>query len=311
MIKVLFSKYLNYNYKFKNKFNIKIIEKPGLWYSDLELKQLVDDLRSIAVECSDGNLDYGALKGDRKILSKNIITIIYEVKTNKPVAFNALTLIPINLSGRKDELLHLGLVNVRPEFRSAGLTWALYGLTVSVILARRQFKDLWISNVTQVPSIIGQVAQSFYDVYPAPENITDASYHHRTLAHQIMKNYRWVFGVGEDATFNYKKFIIENSYTGGSDNLKKTFEQTQKHRKSPYNDLCEKHLDYERGDDFLQIGKFTLRSFTDYALKTIPKEAKTKVIASQLVAMAQSYLIPILLWLDDKNNYKGLQAWKK
>ena len=76
-------------------------------------------------------------------------------------------------------------------------------------------------------------------------------------------------------------------------------------------DSCEEHLDYERGDDFLQIGKFTMRSFSDYALKTVPKEAKVKVITSQIVAMVQSYLIPIILWLDDKNNYKGLKAWKK
>ena len=68
-----------------------------------------------------------------------------------------------------------------------------------------------------------------------------------------------VFGVGPEADSTRRHFVIRNAYTGGSDNLKKSFESAQKHRATVYNEFCGKVLDYDRGDDVIQIGIMDLR----------------------------------------------------
>ncbi|MEE9267346.1 MAG: hypothetical protein V3V86_11520, partial [Gammaproteobacteria bacterium] len=61
--------------------------------------------------------------------------------------------------------------------------------------------------------------------------------------------------------------------TGGSDGLKKAYSSAIEHTDPRYNDLCRTHLDYARGDDFLQIGVcsiFTLvRSLARRALRCL------------------------------------------
>jgi hypothetical protein len=114
---------------------------------------------------------------------------------------------------------------------------------------------MWVSNVTQVPSIIGRVADIFSDVYPRPAARCRPPADHLVLASQIMKHHRAAFGVGNEAMFDENRFVIQNAYTGGSNNLKKTFAEVQKHRNNAYNEFCARELDYARGDDFLQIGR--------------------------------------------------------
>jgi hypothetical protein len=114
---------------------------------------------------------------------------------------------------------------------------------------------MWVSNVTQVPSIIGRVADTFSDVYPRPGASCRPPADHVILASQIMRHHRTAFGVGKEAIFDETRFVIQNAYTGGSNNLKKTFAAVQKHRNDAYNEFCARELDYARGDDFLQIGR--------------------------------------------------------
>jgi hypothetical protein len=73
-----------------------------------------------------------------------------------------------------------------------------------------------------------------------------------------MRHHRDAFGVGADASFDEERFVIRNAYTGGSNDLKKSFDDAAKHRVEAYNALCRRELDYERGDDFLQVGQYDL-----------------------------------------------------
>jgi hypothetical protein len=167
-----------------------------------------------------------------------------------------------------------------------------------LISARRQLRPLWISNVTQVPAVFGMVAGNFHDVYPGGPKGKRQRYDHLHLARQIMAKYRHVFGVGDDATFDEAKSIIRNSYTGGSDNLKKSFEESPKHRVGAYNEFCRQELDYERGDDFLQIGKFTAPVAAAYLTRSASVVSPTK-LAMQFGARALVALVgPTLQWLD-------------
>src|SRR5262249_19196686 len=121
---------------------------------------------------------------------------------------------------------------------------------------RQRLRALWVTNVSQVPSAIGSFATYFDATFPGlgPDRRTPVHY---AIAEQLMARHRRAFGVGPEAEFDIRTFVIRNAYTGGSDNLKKSFTDAMRHRRSSYGRLCFDALDYDRGDDFLQVGRYS------------------------------------------------------
>ena len=256
--------YLNETVSARGGARVRIVERPARWMSPTELASVVADLQAVvAASVPEGTLAYGAASGDPERLDASILTIVY-AKDGTPVAFNALSILECELRGRPVEVMHLGLVMIDPGYRSSGLSGILYGLTSFLLFARRRMRPLWISNVTQVPAVFGMVAESFDRVYPTSLPSDRQRYEHVHLARQIMARYRQVFGVGPEAGFDERRSVITNAYTGGSDNLKKRFEDATKHRHEIHNETCRRELDYDRGDDFLQLGQMTMRSARTY-----------------------------------------------
>jgi hypothetical protein len=237
--------------------------------------------------------------------------MVYDAKTRRPIAFNALAIMPTVLRGQPTEILHLGLVMVDPAARSKGLSWVLYGLTCALLLARNQFRELWISNVTQVPAVVGMVSETFTDVFPRPEESARRSFAQLVVARQIMAHHRSAFGVGSEAEFDETRFVIRNAYTGGSDNLKKSFAEATKHRQAVYNDMCQSALDYERGDDFLQIGRVEVSTLTRYLSKDVPRGSLAIVVPQLLFSFAQSVFLPALYWFSSDRSWGTLRRWPK
>jgi hypothetical protein len=89
-----------------------------------------------------------------------------------------------------------------------------------------------------------------------------------------MDGHRHEFGVGPDATFDAERSVIQGSYTGGSDALKKTFESAPRHRAPEANAFCQRELDYGRGDDFLQIGQVDTTVITNWMTQRIPEDLR-------------------------------------
>src|SRR5262249_39378249 len=123
------------------------------------------------------------------------------------------------------------------------------------------------------------------------------TFDHLCVAREIMRKHRAVFGVGTDAGFDEERFVITNSYTGGSDNLKKTFAEAPKHRDARPNELCERQLDYARGDDFLQIARFDQAAALRYLLRDVPRNSLLGLTYRLLFLLSGSLLTPILYWL--------------
>jgi hypothetical protein len=290
---------------------LRIVERPGLSLSDDEVAQLLTELRAVAHSVlHQGELAYGVLSGAQDRLENAVVTLIYDRATGAPVAFNALSIMELGLAGQPTEVLHLGLVMVKPELRGRGLSEMLYGLTCVLLVLRRQCRPILLSNVTQVPAIFGMVAETFDGVFPTPEHAVEPRFEHRTLARQIMRHHRNVFGVGPEAEFDESRSVIMNAYTGGSDNLKKTFAEAPKHRLEPYNAMCARELDYLRGDDFLQIGRINMVAARNYLSRVVQPQS-APWLAGQLVLFAiQSAIIPVLHWFDDDQPFGILRPWK-
>lgn len=292
-------------------YRTRIMERPGLWMDGDELSALSSDLVEVASHTlAAGSLNYGVFSGDPKRLGNSVITLVRRESDGRPVAFNALAVMDIDLSGNRVPVLHLGLVMVDPSEQSRGLSWVLYGLTCMLLFFRNQLRPIWISNVTQVPAIIGMVTETFSQVFPAPGNDRHRSLKHLLVAREIMLDHRYVFGVGDDADFDETRFVITNAYTGGSDELKKTFDQAPKHRNSLYNEFCEQQLDYTRGDDVLQLGKIDLPAIRRYLQDSVPRRSVLALLFAGAFVTLQRLLLPALYWIDTTRDWGTLRARK-
>ena len=278
-------------------FSVRIVERPGLWMTPDQISDLSAALRSIATRTLDaGSLTYGVFAGDRAVLENVIITLV-STRDGKPVAFNALAVMELGTAPQPTEVLHLGLVMVDPDVRSQNLSWVLYGLTCFLIFFRRQFRPVWVSNVTQVPAVVGMVSQMFSGVWPGPD-AGRRTLTHLLLARQIMATHRGVFGVGPDAGFDEDLFIITDAYTGGSDDLKKTWDTAPKHREARFNDFCAAMLDYDRGDDVLQLGQMDLGAMRRYLSREVPKSAVLGLLGAAALVALRRFVLPALYWAD-------------
>lgn len=310
-LKAASQNYLDISFSVSRTHMVRVVECPGLWMDDGKLEKLVEDLRTVASKTlPSGDLDYGVFGQDRSHLSRSIITLITLKSDQTPVAFNALARMDVDLRHRQEEVLHLGLVMVDPNLRSQGLSWVLYGLTCILMLFRNGMRPLWVSNVTQVPAVVGLVGSGFSQVYPSPgtNRKYTRSLMHLMLARRIMKDHRRVFGVGEEADFDEDRFIITNAYTGGSDNLKKTFEDAPKHREDAVNHFCETQLNYERGDDVLQLGQIDTTIALSYLTREVPSRSLATVVLALGAALLQRLALPIWHWSDGRRDFDVLRA---
>ncbi len=309
ILKSIGRKHMDVSLRSAEGFLVRIVEAPGAWMAQDDLGRLSADLRKVASRTLDeGALTYGVFSGDAAVMENVVITLVAR-PDGTPVAFNALTVMQLQTDPAPTEVLHLGLVMVDPDERSKNLSWVLYGLTCFLIFLRHQFRPVVVSNVTQVPAVAGMVAEMFSDVWPAPR-AGKRRLRHLFLAREIMLAHRQVFGVGPEAGFDEDRFVITNAYTGGSDDLKKTWEDAPKHRDAAYNRFCAEMLDYARGDDLLQLGQMDMVAMRKYLSREVPRSAVFGLMLTGGIVMLQRLVLPILYWLDAGKGWSILRPYR-
>lgn len=288
---------------------VRIVERPGLWMEPDDLAALQGQLRAIARKrLPAGDLTYGVFAEGGARLNETIITLVSTAR-GTPVAFNALAVMEVDVAPRSVEVLHLGLVMVDPAYQQQNLSWVLYGLTCFLIFLRRQMRPIWVSNVTQVPAVVGMVDGMFSDVWPSPK-AGSRKLAHLMIARAIMAEHRGVFGVGDEAEFDETDFVISNAYGGGSDALQKTWEAAPKHRDTAYNAFCANGLDYDRGDDFLQIGQMDMTAMRTYLRRSVPRSALLSLAVAGALVGLRRVVLPVLHWGDAGKTWRDLRPWR-
>ena len=305
----VFQRHMFCSLQLPGNLRVLIAERPGLWMAETDLEEWAKPCRDIARASLAGeDLDYGVFHSNSAFWSEAIITLIEDRTTGEALAFNVMRLLPVQLGGREEEVLHLGLTMVQPQARGQSLTSSLYILTCVLYYFRRQCRPFWISSVSQVPAAVGLVGETFVDVFPGLDRDAMPSPRHLGLATQIMARHRAAFGVSEEAPFRADRFVIEDAYRGGSDHLKKDLEQAPLHRLEAYNSLCREELDYGRGDDFLQIG----RANAEAARRILRRRLAglTGVgLSLQLASLFLSSLVaPLAQWLNPSRSQGDLRA---
>ena len=251
-----------------------IYDKPGTWMDDAALDRLRDELRAVAQAAIPGDLAYGVFRAERAPYENRLIVVGRHLARGDTVGFNAMPELAVSLPSGPVRVLHLGLLVIHPRHQRRGFQGMLYGLGAFSALHRIPERPVWISNVTEVPAVFGAVSDNFHDAHPSYKAPRPAPPLHRAIALGIMRDHAHEFGVGGDAAFDADRFVIQGSYTGGSDALKKTFEGAPKYRVEAANAFCRAELDYGRGDDFLQIAKLDGAVMARWLAERIPEDLR-------------------------------------
>lgn len=266
---------------------IEIYNKPGINLTNSELAKFHQEILDVANECLDEIPDYQCLSGKKSEYDRLIIAVSRD-KDGRMDGFCSSYILNVEEAGN---VLHLGLTCVSPRARGLGLTHKLTSKVITTYLLRYSlFKPAWISNVACVLSSLGNVAMHFEDVFPSPF-ITIPSEKHVKIAKFIDQNFRHELYINHDAIFSAEEFIFEKSVTGTMFE-KSADDKKYYHRDSELNNYYKDLIDFNNGDEVLQIGKVSILSFPKYLMKNLKRNKVFSTWGRSPVGQAEEAFYP-------------------
>ncbi|WDP91685.1 MAG: hypothetical protein HUN04_19045 [Desulfobacter sp.] len=245
-------------------FQIKVFQEPGRFLDDNAFSELAGRIREIAASCFTSLPPYQAMLGTREALADKLISIAVDGETGMPLGFCSMVFLEVEGVGR---VLHLGLTCVRPEARGRRLTHFLVKKALTgYLLKQNPFGKIWISNCAAVLSSLGNVAMHFEKVYPSPFYSRGPGPTHLKIARAIDAGFREKMYILEDAVLDEKSFIFRGSVRNTVFH-KKRDDLAFHHRKNGLNRFYDNLMNFENGDEVLQIGYFRLASVVRYILR--------------------------------------------
>lgn len=233
---------------------------PGHWLSDAKLDVLRKTIRSITLAKLGVLPDYGVYSHSREPYKNRIVSIVYDKISLAPVGFTAMVHFHSSANANTKPVIHLGLVITTTNRLGRVLLFLIYFWPLVYYLTLRQFKPFWITSVSMEPSIVGAVSDNFGDVFPHYLQNTKATAEKCEIAHKLVYEHGHEFGMGPDAYLDLRNFVVRGSCRGPSDALRVDYENSAKYIAVSCNKFCELTLDYERGDEFVQVGHVSLRT---------------------------------------------------
>lgn len=236
-------------------------DQPGRWMTDTQLSTLVDELASIAVDSIDAPLAHRLFdeSNARAAFSNRVVSVAYNAK-GTPVGFTALVYIPFEGSF----LIHLGLTMIRRSARGRRLQGKLFTKVLALATLNRWRFAYPVTNIAASPAGIGNVADYFDDVFPHYAGIIARQPAHLQMARHVLGHYRHEFGCSALATFNEETFVVRGSNQkdggGSAAFIKRDGKPVSQHRHPTCNAFCTERLDFAKGDELLQVGRFNVMS---------------------------------------------------
>ena len=226
---------------------------PGRWMTDTQLERLRDTLYAIARYRLDPLPDYGIFLPGRDPFRNRIVTVAYVEE--RPVAFGAMVWLPLRQVETAPDVLHLGLVVTTPNRLVPHLLWQMYYYPVFYVVLRRFPRSFWISCVSLEPSVIGSVSDHFPAVFPNYREPSPENGLRTKIARAIVRDHAHEFGAGPEAELDEETFVVRGSCKGPSESLRTSYRRSAKYVVRACNDYCRDLLDYDRGDELLQLGR--------------------------------------------------------
>lgn len=247
----------------RSPYRIEMYDRPGLTMDDHGLQKLMDELAAVAATCFNPLPEYQVMAGTRAEMSDKIISVALD-NSNAIKGFCSVVLLPVKGVGN---VLHLGLTCVHPDARRNHLTHKLIKKAVlGYLLKRNPFGKQWISNCAAVLSSLGNVAVNFDAVYPSPFTNTRPTRTHLKIGETIDREYRHKMFILPDAVFDREKFVFRRSVKD-TVFVKSASDYQYYHRRSFLNRFYSGLMNFDEGDEVLQIGYFRMASALKYFLR--------------------------------------------
>lgn len=237
---------------------IEFYHRPARTLAPADARRLVDALRRVGETCFDALPDYQVFRG-LAALDDKVITVARD-RDGRMLGFCAGILLDVP---GVPHVLHLGLTCVDPDARGRRLTHRLTGRLAMQYLARHNpLGRTWISNVACVLSSVGNVALNFDAVFPSPW-LDRPSATHRQIAEVIAARYRDDIHIDAHAELDPRRFVFRGSVPGTVFH-KEADDARFHHREAGLNDFYRALLDFDAGDEVVQIGHFSLATLRRY-----------------------------------------------
>jgi hypothetical protein len=234
--------------------------------SDGDLGDLREVVHNIARLRLNELPDYGVFRPGRDPWRNRVVTVAYERRSQRPVGFSAMVYCPLSDVDRVLPVMHLGLVVLDRRPAIHNLLLAIYYFPLACTLLLRELAPYWITSVSMEPAIIGAVSDCFDGTYPNYRGNTRPDPMRLAIARSMVARYGSEFGVGPDARLREDTFVIEGSCRGPSEHLRRDFRQVARYPLASCNSFCRAALDFERGDELIQVAGVSLRTAVNAAL---------------------------------------------
>lgn len=238
----------------KNKrWTYDCIIKPGKTWSGEALSQLSLELNRVAATCFDTVPEYQCLTGKPKDLSDKVLMVVRD-GDGVMRGFISSVIIDVPMVG---EVLHSGLVCIDPQVRKSGLAHKLlYRLVFNYLIKYKRSFSTWFTNVSSLIGVCSTFSSTLKDVYPSPVCRVPSNTHIQISQH-YSEQCRSAFHISGDIRFDSTKFIFREGNRKTAF-LKRAKEgNTQYKRDDVHNRYYDLHMDADKGDAVLQVGKLS------------------------------------------------------
>ncbi len=256
-----------------SKCQYEVIFYPGKTLTPLQQQTLVEELQQVAASCFSHTPNYQALSGEKSELEKAVLCLGRD-ENGRLLGFCSALSLPVD--GHKN-VLHLGLTCVHPDARGTNMTHHLTSkLMLKYLMKESLFSETWITNCACVLSSLGNVAMYFENLYPSPFGPKQATQKHLDIARSVDAYHRQSIAINKRARFNAEKFVFEGS-VDGTVFEKDADDQRFHHRDESLTEFYQNLLNFERGDEALQIGKVSLLTFPKYLVRKAAARVKASL----------------------------------
>ncbi|MCB9091732.1 MAG: GNAT family N-acetyltransferase [Halobacteriovoraceae bacterium] len=255
----------------RSKLKLYFYKNPRESLSKERFLHLRRKLKEVAYECFEDIPDYQIFSDNQHEDCENIVVTAYY--KGEIVGFTSALILKVY---EDQNVLHLGLTCVKSGYRGLKISQKLMKKMITNYWVRYSLFDrIWISNVACVLSSLGNVAKNFSQIFPSPRFPVCPTLDHLLISTAIARKFRNELYIPWESQFDHDSNVFYNSVENTM------FEKTEDdqrfhHRSHLYNDYYKKLINFQRGDEVLQIGWVNTWHILTHALRGWLKKNRLK-----------------------------------
>lgn len=273
----------------------EILDRPLKWMTQDELDALQQRLRKVAAARYGQEPRYSYFS-DTRLFADKVIVICSDKDGSRDHCFCAMCYLGEH-EGRT--AVHLGSVFSASE--NKGYLNYLYTLGLLFVAFKTGLlRKIYVTSLTHTPKIFGIVADGFENVYPSADPAQTPTATHLALKDRLIRHYiekEWNL---PGAVACHENFVMPSlrKQTNGEIMFPDTAETVPKYRSDTVNQRLLSLIDYQRGDEILQVGELWVPYSLPKKIFNIIKNAsfapRTRVPATAKARTTPGVSLPVV-----------------